>query len=290
MVERLKPECITCLLNKYLKTLPINLSDSKKLGYVQGILKIIGDADVYKSAPEIVEQIDDFKRKFGIFSEFSDIKIHYNNFMLSLENGIENEIEKSSDKLKRAICYAMAGNYIDFGAMDSVSEDELLKTLDDSKNINLNQAELERFKSDISNAEKIVYLLDNCGEIVLDKLLIKQIIEFNPNVKIDVIVRGRPVLNDCTIEDAKAVGLCELVKVTDNGTGVAGTALDKISAESKNLINNADVIISKGQGNFETLYNSGENIYYLFMCKCKMFAKRFCVEQFTGMFINDLRI
>jgi uncharacterized protein with ATP-grasp and redox domains len=71
---------------------------------------------------------------------------------------------------------------------------------------------------------------------------------------------------------------------------VAGTCLNRISIEAKNLIDTAEIIISKGQGNFETLHHCGKNIYYLFLCKCKMFAERFDVKQFSGIIINDLRI
>ena len=95
------------------------------------------------------------------------------------------------------------------------------------------------------------------------------------------------MLNDCTIEDAKQIGLDKLVNVYGNGTAVAGTVLEKISPDTKAIIDNADLVISKGQGNFETLHHCGKNIYYLFLCKCEMFAKRFNVQKFTGIFIND---
>ena len=81
----------------------------------------------------------------------------------------------------------------------------------------------------------------------------------------------------------------KIVKVIGNGTAIAGTFIDKISSEAQEEINSADVILSKGQGNFETLRRSGKNVYYAFMCKCEMFSRRFNVPKFTGMFINDLR-
>lgn len=92
--------------------------------------------------------------------------------------------------------------------------------------------------------------------------------------------------NECTIVDAKQVGLVKVVDIIGNGSAVAGTVLDKISPEAKSIIDDADLIISKGQGNFETLHHS-KKIYYLFLCKCKLFAERFGVEMFTGMFVND---
>ena len=286
-VERLNSQCISCLLNKHLKDFPDDFSTSEKTKYMKGILKIIGDANMGVSAPEIVEQINVFKEKNGITTDFSKIKKFYNDYLLSMEMRIEQKLAVSRNPLKLALQYAMAGNYIDFGTMKSVDEPAVMETLLNAKNIEINDMLYECFKNEISEAKSIVYLIDNCGEIVFDKLLIKQILKFNNNVKITAVVRGKPVLNDCTLEDAKYVGLDKIVEVIDNGTGIAGTVLSKITPQTLNAIENADIIISKGQGNFETLHHCGKNIYYMFLCKCKMFAERFGVDTFTGMFIND---
>ncbi len=286
-VERLNPQCISCLLNKHLKNIPDTFSSSQKTEYMQSILKIIGNADISASAPEIVEQISCFKESIGISEDYADIKHHYNKYMLSYEKEIEMKICESANPLKTAVKFAMVGNFIDFGAMASVDEEKLKSLIDNVDEITVAQNEFEKFEKEVFNAQNIVYLTDNCGEIVLDKLLIKQILKLNNKVKINVIVRGKPVLNDCTMDDAKEVGLDSIVNVTSNGTAIAGTVLNKISNEAKSLIDIADLIISKGQGNFETLHHCGKNIYYLFLCKCDMFAKRFGVEKLTGIFIND---
>lgn len=290
MVERLNPQCITCLLNKHLKNVPESLSKAEALDYMQGILKIVGNADISMSAPEIVEQINKFKASFGETVDFSEIKRYFNSLLLSMEEEIGAVIEHSGNPLKTAVKYAMAGNFIDFGAMENVAESKLKEKLQNANDIKVSESEFEVFKNEILSSRKLVYLTDNCGEIVLDKLLIKQILKLNENICINVIVRGKPVLNDCTLDDAKQTGLDKLVSVSGNGTAVAGTCLEKISNNAKELIDNADIIISKGQGNFETLHHCGKNIYYLFLCKCKLFAERFGVDAFTGMFINDMRL
>lgn len=286
-IERLNPQCIQCLINKHLRNIPDGFSSTEKTKYMQGILEIIAKADISMSAPEIVGQINEFKKNYGIVNDFAALKSYFNNLMLSHENEIEFKIESSNNSLKSAVKYAMAGNFIDFGAMEKVDEEKLEERLDSAESLEIDNSQFKRFENDIKNSKNIVYLTDNCGEIVLDKLLIKQILKTNSNVKIDVIVRGKPVLNDCTIEDAKLVRLDKVVDIIGNGSAVAGTVLDKISPDAKKIIDNADVIISKGQGNFETLHHCGKNIYYLFLCKCKLFAERFGVEMFTGMFIND---
>lgn len=286
-IERLNPQCIQCLINKHLRNIPDRFSSAEKTKYMQGILEIIAKADISMSAPEIVGQINEFKQHYGEVNDFAEIKSYFNNLMLSYEKNIEFKIENSNNALKTAVKYAMAGNFVDFGAMENVDEEKFKESLDSAENIEIDDSEFDRFENDIKNSKNIVYLTDNCGEIVLDKLLIKQILKTNSNVEINVIVRGKPVLNDCTLDDANQVGIDNLVKVIDNGTSVAGTVIEKISPEAKAIIDSADLIISKGQGNFETLHHSGKNIYYLFLCKCKLFADRFGVERFTGMFVND---
>lgn len=286
-IERLNPQCIQCLINKHLRNIPDRFTSAEKTKYMQGILEIIAKAAISMSAPEIVGQINEFKQHYGEVNDFAEIKSYFNNLMLSYEKNIEFKIENSNNSLKTAVKYAMAGNFIDFGAMENVDEEKFKERLDSTENLEIDASEFDRFENDIKNSKNIVYLTDNCGEIVLDKLLIKQILKTNSNVKINVIVRGKPVLNDCTIEDAKQVGLDKVVDIIGNGSAVAGTVLDKISPDAKKIIDNADVIISKGQGNFETLHHCGKNIYYLFLCKCKLFADRFGVDTFTGMFIND---
>ena len=129
--------------------------------------------------------------------------------------------------------------------------------------------------------------MDNCGEIVADKLLIKVIQEQYPEIHITVVVRGMEVLNDAVIEDAKDVGLTKIVEVIGNGNGIAGTQINKLSKEVRTVLDKADIIISKGQGNFETIHGCGRNIYYLFLCKCEWFSERFGMERLKGVFINE---
>ncbi len=287
IIQRLNSQCVSCLLNKYLKNIPNNFSVAEKTEYMQGIIKIIGNADLSMSAPEIVEQINDFKKSFGEEFDYSQIKSYFNKLLMTFEKDIESKIAVSQNPLKTAVKYAMTGNFIDFGAMESVDEKLLRQRLDNAEKIIIDNTCFQQFEKEIMTSKNIVYLTDNCGEIVLDKLLIKQILKLNNSIKINVIVRGRPVLNDCTIDDAKAVGLDKLVTVTDNGTAIAGTVLERISPKAKEIIEKADLIISKGQGNFETLHHSKKNIYYIFLCKCKLFADRFNVDNLTGIFIND---
>ncbi len=285
---RLKPECISCLLKSRLNFGPADTPVEKKLEYMQRVLKAISELEYHESAPVVVRTISQIQKElFGYSEDFTDIKIHFNNLMLSKVPELEKNLAESEDSLKLAIQYAMTGNYIDFGAMNHVDEGILQKYIDDSADIPVDEREYEALKADIAKAKSIVYLTDNCGEVVMDKLLMKEIKKNNPDATITAIVRGFDVLNDATLADAKQVELSKVAEVKDNGSDIAGTFLDEISDEARDIIFHADVILAKGQANFETMQSCGLNVYYIFMCKCMMFADRFGVPQYTGMLIND---
>ncbi|NCB36811.1 MAG: DUF89 family protein, partial [Clostridia bacterium] len=150
--------------------------------------------------------------------------------------------------------------------------------------------EYARLRDNLQSASSVVYLTDNAGEIVLDKLLLRRWKALYPSVSFTALVRGAPTLNDATLEDARATGLTEVVPVLGNGSALAGTLWSEISEEARTLLSGADLIISKGQANFETLSGCGLNVYYLFLCKCDYFTRRFQVPRLTGMLVNERRL
>ena len=290
-VTRHSSECIKCLVNKYLANELENVDEDTKFKYYQAVLREIAKAPSDVSAPEIVAEVSKLQREFlGKEDDFTEIKKYFNALILSKEESISKIIESSDEPLFASAKYAMMGNYIDFGAMDSVDENKLNELLDNAMKIEFDRNEFDNFKNDLSKAERVVYLTDNCGEIALDKLFIAQIKKQYPNVVLEAIVRGYPVLNDSTLEDALQVGLDKVAKIGENGSDIAGTCLEKISKEAREKIDSADVVIAKGQGNFETMRHCNKNVYYVFMCKCKMFADRFNVPRYSGMFLNDRRM
>lgn len=285
---RLNPECVSCLIKKQIDNYPPGISADERMDYMQSLLRIVSDAPKTMSAPEIMDSIYDLHReRFGPLKDYTEIKRHFNKLMLGVLPKLSSELENSAEPLIDAVRYAMTGNFIDFAAMDNVDEDKLSGFLADAKNIPIDEHEYTALKNDIMNGKRLVYLTDNCGEIALDKLLISVIRKIDPELDITVIVRGHDVVNDATLDDARQVGLTDELTVLGNGSTVAGTCLDLISPEARSAIESADLIISKGQGNFETLHKCGLNVYYIFMCKCDMFARRFNVPLYRGILIND---
>lgn len=287
---RLHTGCINCILDRQLNNFDSDTPEEKRREYMQALLRILSEASAEESGPVIAERIHELQKEmFGREADFSKIKHTYNQMMLNKEDEVQREIAASADPLKRAIQYAMTGNYIDFGALDGVEDEKLEELLERSEQNPVDAKEYANLKKDLAEASKLVYLTDNCGEIVLDKVLIGQLMRQYPQIDITVIVRGKPALNDATLGDAEEVGLSEIVTVIGNGNGITGTWLPEISAEAREKIEEADLILSKGQGNFETLQGCGKNIYYMFLCKCKLFVERFQMEQFEGVLANELR-
>ena len=289
--RRLTSACISCLTKGHIDKYPEGTSEEQQIEYKQRTLQILGNATENESAPMIVNKLDKLRLEmFGMNIDYSDIKQYFNEYVMKKQSRIEAEVAEAEDKLMRALQYSMTGNYIDFGAMESVSEEKFEELLSNAKNISLDESEYLNLKKDLESAKKLVFLHDNCGEVVFDHVLIKTLKDLYPNLYITSMVRGVPVLNDATIDDARQIGLTDTVEVVGNGITIAGTCLEDLSKEALEVVQNADVIISKGQGNFETLYGCGLNVYYLFMCKCTLFANRFHKNLFEGMLINDKNV
>lgn len=280
--------CKQCQIKRNMVKYPANASAEQIKRYQDEVQEIVKNSDGY-TTPQVSEKMNALRQEiFGSVMDYTDIKKHYNQLMLDYFPYMEEKVDAAENHLKMAIQYAMVGNYIDFGALENVNERELKEKLDEAVNIQIDSLMLEAFCEDIFHAKRLVYFTDNCGEIVTDKLLISALREINPNLYITVIVRGKPVLNDATLEDARDVHMEEVAqKVMGNGTGMPGNVIGAISKEAMNEVESADVLISKGQGNYEGLSGCGLNMYYFFLCKCEMFMRRFEVEQFTGIMTRE---
>lgn len=242
------------------------------------------------SAPEVMAEMLRMIGEYRSTEElFGDIKSVYNDILLSLEKEVTDEIRQDEDPLLAGMQYAITGNYIDAIAVDDVQESKLRELLAARKNIGFNPEEVENLRNDLASAKKLLYIVDNAGEVVLDKFFVTVLKELYPELQIGVMVRGEFVLNDATEEDAKLIGFDQVAEIIPNGTYVPGTPLERMCGYPKEWAETSDVCIAKGQGNFETLRGSGINVYYLFLCKCHMFVDKFKVEPFTPMIVNERR-
>lgn len=285
------PKCISCLTGKQETKLNRIFDENKKARYREQVRTFLDRHAASSCAPWLAWQLDLlFSDFFGISEDFTEIKKIYNRYLLNIEADLEARIRSAKDSLRECIQYVCAGNYIDFGAMQKVDDSLLESLLEKAGQKQVDEREYQLFVQDLAKAQTLVYLTDNCGEIVLDKLFIRLIKERFPSLRITVVVRGQNTLNDATMEDAAETGLSDTVTCIGNGNGAPGTVPVLLSSEAKNALDTADVIISKGQGNFESLYGEGYCPYYLFLCKCDLFAARFGLSLYSGVFAREDRL
>lgn len=283
--------CLACLINMQESQVRKFDDEEKKMDYMREILAFLSSCDPDLSAPALVKPLSRIYEKYwGKRNSMEEVKKEFNDYLLSMEEDLEAQIQNHPDPLEAALCYARTGNYIDYAAVKDITKEKLLELFEAQGSAGLEKEVYRRFLDDLEHASSLVWLTDNCGEIVLDKIAMKILREQYTDVKVTAIVRGEPVVNDADLEAARYVGLDRIVNVTGNGSGIAGTDLADISEEAEQLIRNADLIVSKGQGNFETIHGCGLNIYYLFLCKCEWFVQKFRAERFQGMFINERSI
>ena len=278
---RVIESCAECLYKRQLRK-----TDNKEcLAEIKAVIDNRTDDD---PAPYLVYRFNQIYLKyFGSVASFRDEKIKYNDLVLSMEDALREEINSSDDPLLTAFSFARAGNYIDFGALSDVDEKTFLSLLEREELSDNDLQTFEAFTGQCENAGSLLLLADNCGEIVLDKLFLEQLKKQYPQLKLSVMVRGGEVLNDVTVEDAEYAGIGSVAEIISSGIGVSGTVYRMLSDEAKSALDNADVILSKGQGNYEALSGQGRHIFYSFLCKCERFTTKFDVPKLTGMFVEE---
>ena len=278
---RVIESCAQCLYNRQLRK-----TDNKEcLAEIKAVIDNRTDDD---PAPYLVYRFNQIYLKyFGSVASFRDEKIKYNDLVLSMEDALREEINSSDDPLLTAFSYARAGNYIDFGALSAVDEKTFLSLLESDSLSDNDLQTFESFTGQCKTAGSLLLLADNCGEIVLDKLFLEQLKKQYPQLKLSVMVRGGEVLNDATVEDAEYAGIGSVAEIISSGTGVSGTVYKMLSDEAKSALDNAGVVLSKGQGNYEALSGQGRHIFYSFLCKCERFTNRFGVPRLTGIFVEE---
>ena len=263
--------------------------EKKKLSYMKEVLHILGNSKDEETMPWLSNQIDALYAKTFPHAvlPYATIKKHYNEMMCAMEADIRKQIQCKEDALAYAIQLARVGNYIDFGALDEVDANFFLDLLAKADEDVLDSQKYAALKQDLANARRLLYICDNCGEILLDKLLIEQLQFQYPHLSITAMVRGGEVINDATMIDAQDVHLQSICHVIDNGIAMAGTDIRHISQQAFQAIQDADIILAKGQANFETLCGNGLPVYYLLLCKCDLFAERFSLPKYKGVLFHE---
>ena len=278
---RISQSCAECLYNRQK-----NKTDNTE--YLAEIKALLDNRKETDTSPYMVYLFNKVHvRYFGKGADYSAIKKQYNDLVLAMEDSLRHEINSAEEPLAKAMMMSRAGNYIDFGAMNSVDRDEFLSLFSNTEMREDDRKTYVSFLRECTDAKTFLLICDNCGEIVLDKLMLEQLKLRFPHLTVRAMVRGDNVLNDATAEDAKYVGLDTEAEIISNGEAVAGTIYEMLPDEAKNVLDNSDVILAKGQGNYESLSGQGRHIFYEFLCKCELFTSRFNVPKLTGIFLEE---
>ena len=199
--------CKDCQIRRNLNKFPSSAPAFEIEAYQHGVREIIAHCDGL-STPQISEKMYALRLEhFGSAKDYTETKRHFNALMLGLLPYMQEQVANDDDPLRMALQYSMVGNFIDFGIMDDVDENELRSKLEAAKHIAIDPGMIQSFSREVEKAHRLVFFTDNCGEIVTDKLLISVLHGLNPQLQVTVIVRGKPVVNDATMEDAIQVGM-----------------------------------------------------------------------------------
>ena len=272
---KINEQCLACLVNQSVKTANLVGANNREELY-QKIFSYMSRMDYSKTNPEVVgENFRLIKEHTGCADPYKETKQYYNRLFMEHMEEYEEKIHTTEDAVK----YAIVANIIDFNPVHGDVDADIKTYFSDIDNLELTINDTDKLTADIQKAESILYLGDNCGEICFDKLLIKKIGEINPQCRIYFGVRGEAVVNDNTEEDARFVGMDEVATIISNGDYSLGTILLRTSTEFQKVYHEADVVIAKGQANYESLSEEKENIYFLLMTKCKVIADDIGVKE-----------
>lgn len=269
------PDCIPCFVRQSLEAARLVSDDpSFHEEILRRACRIGAELDYCAPPPAMGRDIHRLIRNLsGVEDPYREAKVRFNDFILGLMPKLKKRVEKSPNPFETALKLAIAGNVIDFGVNINLTRSEIENTVHQALALELDKETVSLFKSSLANAGRILYAGDNAGEVVFDRVFIETIKQAFSPVEITFVVRGSPILNDVTLEDARQAGMHEAANVVANGSDAPGCLLDDCSGEFHEYLSRADLIISKGQGNYETLSELPHEVYFLLKAKCAVIAR-----------------
>lgn len=284
-------DCFSCLLSQALNVARLSTDNEKvQRQIIDKVLQVLSKSTLDASPPEISQKVYSAIRQItGIKDPYCQAKQDQNKTAMDMAGYLKTMMADAKDPLFFSLKLAIAGNIIDLGTGQKFGDIKtvILKAVDTPLSID----HYSFFKKQIQNVENLLYLGDNAGEIVFDKIFIEQI-KRNHKIKVYFVVRGAPIINDVTLEDAMFVGMGEVAEVVSNDFDAPGTILSKSSPKIRELLSVSDMVVSKGQGNYESLSTLKENVFFLLKAKCAIVARDLGVTEgdliLKSRLINDI--
>jgi uncharacterized protein with ATP-grasp and redox domains len=268
-------ECMICNIKQLLKVSKrLNVDKDLEQKTAKQVFEMMSQIEFNESNPLVMSKTWDIvTRSFNNANPYKELKQMYNELLLSVYDETDVLIQNDKDAFKAALKMSIIGNLIDLGAKHTFTKQDVLNKIKNYKTIELAIDSSQRLKEQVMDAQTLLYIGDNCGEIVLDKLFIKTLKRLNADLTVYFAVRGGPIINDVTIEDAKMVHMEDVAHVISSGVAAPGTLLEQLSDTFVDLFHQADVVIAKGQGNYESLSEiDKDNLFLVLMAKCELVA------------------
>lgn len=276
---KIQTECLPCLLKRILFETELSTTDATRqteaLRTACSLLAKLYDPKVCSAT--IATQVHQAVYKaLGDKDPYRTLKQQSNMIASSLVPKVESLVKDSTNPLKTSMVCSIIGNIMDFGIEGGSAAPQMLQDeFDKLYREGLGHDDYERLKNVIKKAKRLVFFTDNCGEIVFDKILCRELRVFNPALHLSVVVKGESILSDATLQDAKDVGLSEVVdEVLTTGCYAVGVDFTKLPSDVENVVKNADLILAKGMANYESFSETTYRpIGYLLRTKCNAIAR-----------------
>lgn len=270
---RIYLDCIPCFARQALEAAEMATEDPElREVIIREALRKASEIPFDKSPPHMGMEIHRIIRGLiGNRDPYRNLKDMYNKKALELYPYMKDRVLHSADSLEAGVRIAIAGNIIDFGVEAKNSKINLKKVIEETLDQPFAINHFPEFKKALYSSKQILYITDNAGEIVCDRILIEELPEYKDRVI--VAVKSEPVINDATMEDAEQAGLTGIVRVIENGSDAPGTILETCSKDFMRTFKESDLVIAKGQGNYESLSEEDHRIFFLLKAKCPVIAR-----------------
>lgn len=275
---KIAPECFECSLRQVTAVLDrMNIPRRERLKCVQEVLGLLSRVDTEMNPPSVARDFYTLLERFtGTADPYREIKKNSNDAVLKLYPTIMGRIKKEPDPLSAALCASAAGNIIDYGAMRGVTDGDIMESFETALRCGIDQSFYRVFREAVTGKRRILIIGDNAGEIVFDRILVEML----PCREPVYAVRGGPIINDVTVEDAVYTGMDTSARIICTGEVLPGVDFSASSEEFLDAASSADVIIAKGQGNLETLWDEslegrvkqGAHVFFILKVKCGVVA------------------